>query len=79
MVLEEVPNSKSHHQPHLMTFLVQNPVLNKKLLNSFFVLIMYFFSPWSFQSRLWFSFAKHQHQHPCKKQPSSSAQNSENQ
>jgi len=43
MVFKEVPSSKAHHQTHLRTFLVQNSVLNKKLSNSFFVLIMYFF------------------------------------
>ena len=43
MVFEEVLSSNFYHQTHLRTFLVQNSVLKKKLLNSFFVIIMYFF------------------------------------
>ena len=55
------------------TFLVQNSVLNNKLLNSFFVIIMYFFCHENFKADSGFPLP-HQLQHPCKNQPISSVQ-----
>ena len=66
-------NSNFHHQTHLRKFLVQNSILNKKLSNSFFVTIMYFFYHKKIQCSLW-SLPKSKCQHPCKNQQISSVQ-----